>query len=136
MYRSLIIKSSHIEWQLNNVRCPKHHKRNKLCKMIINQGKSTITTIYDRFQNYEVPNYQIYCQDVPSKTYSMLQLAPKLLLSNDSDDYITIENQKVYKVKSIFILSSLLVYFNDSTINGNLKMIGILFYFTLILTLI
>ena len=136
MYRSLIIKPSHIKWKLNNVRCSKHKTRQKLCKIIVNQDKPTKAIIYDRYENYEVSNYIIYCSDIPSRPSTILQFAPKLILSNDSDDYITVENQKIYKVKSIYILSTLLFYFNDSTINANLKMIGIFFNFILILTLI
>ena len=125
MYRNLIFKPSSIKWQFNNVRCPQHFKRNKLCKIIVNQTKSKTTTIHDRYENFEVENYEIYCNDTPSRKSTILQFGAKLLSTSDSDDYITIENQKVYKIKSLFILSSLLFYFNDSTINGNLKMIGI-----------
>ena len=136
MYRHLIIKPSHIKWKLNNVRCPKHKTRKKKCKIIVNKDNPTKTIIYDRFENYEVSNYKIFCSDIPSRPSTILQFAPRLILSNNSDDYITVENQKVYKVKSIYIVSTLLFYFNDSTINGNLKMIGIFFDFLLILTLI
>lgn len=132
--RPLIVKAVPISWKLDNVRCIRHKNRTNPCKFVVSSSSYCKSIVHCRTQNYEVNNYRLYCQDVPSKMYNLLQYSQKLIFDGTAnDDYIKVEKQKVFKIKQNYVTFGFLLHCNEITINGNMKLIGILHYFIFIL---
>ena len=121
---SLIVERVDLNFKFNNLRCPHHPYHRKLCKLKVNKKNAPYCIIHHKDRNYCVKNYEIYCTKIQSKPFKILQIASQLQLTPNSTSYIYVENEKIYKVKLSFITESLLLHLNQSTINGDLKMIG------------
>lgn len=119
----ILINKKTLNFSLNNVRCDQHKTRIEECNIIVNKQKFKTTTIYDKCHNYEVENYETYCEDIPCRKYTILQIGT-ILSSHDLNNFITVDNKNIFKINTRYITEELLFFFNDSTINGNAKMIG------------
>ena len=129
--RDLITKKSKLEWNLESIRCISHKCRPQFCNIVIDQNNSKDDIIFDINQNLLVNNFTIYCNEIPSKKYNILQYNQKFIFSDSSNNYVRVENQQIYKIKLKYITFGLLLYFNENTINGELNMIGLLLLFYL-----
>ena len=122
----LLIKPGKIQVKLGDkCKCNYHKKRNKHCKIVVDKSVTKKRIIHDRFNVYEVDDYQFYCSDVPCRKYWVLQNNNYIINDDESKNYVTFNNQKIIKCKSQYLSYSLIVYFNQITINGQAKFIGI-----------
>ena len=126
----LLIKPGKIQIKLSDkCKCNYHKNRNKHCKIVIDESVYKKRNIYDRFYIYEVEDYQFYCSDVPCRKYWLLQHSYYIINDDGSKNYVTFNNQRIFKCKSKYLSYSLIVYFNQITMNGQAKFIGILFFY-------
>ena len=123
---SLIVEKINITYKFENVRCLYHKDIQELCSIKVeeNQTNPMYCIIHHKDKNHLVPNYKTYCTKIQSKGTTLLQFASNLILDKNSNDFIKVKNDKIYKIKQGYITQSLLAHLNESTINGNFKMIG------------
>lgn len=122
--RSFIRKSTTINYDFHKIRCRKHAHRKQFCEFIIDKKKPKWITIHNKYYNYRVTNYPMWCSERKSKPFSILTCTDKIKLDSSSNAFINVDNQPIYKIRSVYITQSLLIHFNEISVNGKDKMIG------------
>ena len=122
---NLIRRRSTIKWKLQEAHCINHINQKEFCKFT--QTKSNKTElIYDKKSPIEVNSVFVSCNQRPKKIFNVLSQSHLFILSPSSNknNYVTVNDEKVLKIKSKYITFGLLLHLNQIAINGQSMMWG------------
>lgn len=123
--QGIITKFAEVEYEFTNVHCFNHAKKQKKwCKIMVDKTKKVKSIIYDINFNYCVENFNVFCDIRSSTKYRILNTASKIILNDKSVSKITVDNKKIYKIRSGFVTFALLLELNGKTLQYDKKMIG------------
>lgn len=125
---SFINKRAELEWKFDTYNCQHHKETKEACKIYVDKLSYVDTIIHDCNYNYMVKNYFAYCTKRKSLTNKLLNYCTKLTSSTKGNNFITIKNDNIYKIKHTYITHQFLLYVNELTINTDIKMWGMIYY--------